>query len=550
MSSFLTKIVEQSPRSTRTSFDVNKPAGYPALRMETGTQAASLDAKVILSRMVSDTNREGEKTVCHFNDGGSILISNFLGALIRPGDEIDFPLPIYSISAGAEIYIRKISSSGRSRDLYQAPISYAAQPKADKRERLYVRAEVSSGQLGISSIHLPCEVVRDYFYVATRQQPWAHKASLYDVLRITPTASLAELRVAFSLRQLEFRAAGASNRDSATLERAFNILAQPELRACYDSLLKDPSAPALFPYGGFGSILVIGDRSRDGLTFFAMGILFFLPEHRERRFRAPLRCFDFHNDRAIYLDVRRKLEVILDQSAMPMAWDATWNQWRHLLGAKVELQGTYVQTGKYRHRRGEWHLVKWETALPSRIQVRLPADIAKQIETARRSYHRFGEFSEALEQIRTRIEREPMEREQLRSLCWDLGIPGDFDIAQITWKPDYDPSYYRQLCRRARRLYLYRDEYIFDTSGGIAVETPQLGHATYLFSKPQSLETFLAAYTATTKEAIRQNRTNVAERLGFLGRVVHGSNPRIWLRTLTARLGEAVDHAEAASEGG
>jgi len=518
--------------------------------METGTQAASLDAKVILSRMVSDTNREGEKTVCHFNDGGSILISNFLGALIRPGDEIDFPLPIYSISAGAEIYIRKISSSGRSRDLYQAPISYAAQPKADKRERLYVRAEVSSGQLGISSIHLPCEVVRDYFYVATRQQPWAHKASLYDVLRITPTASLAELRVAFSLRQLEFRAAGASNRDSATLERAFNILAQPELRACYDSLLKDPSAPALFPYGGFGSILVIGDRSRDGLTFFAMGILFFLPEHRERRFRAPLRCFDFHNDRAIYLDVRRKLEVILDQSAMPMAWDATWNQWRHLLGAKVELQGTYVQTGKYRHRRGEWHLVKWETALPSRIQVRLPADIAKQIETARRSYHRFGEFSEALEQIRTRIEREPMEREQLRSLCWDLGIPGDFDIAQITWKPDYDPSYYRQLCRRARRLYLYRDEYIFDTSGGIAVETPQLGHATYLFSKPQSLETFLAAYTATTKEAIRQNRTNVAERLGFLGRVVHGSNPRIWLRTLTARLGEAVDHAEAASEGG
>jgi len=550
LSSFLTKIVEQSPRSTRTSFDVNKPAGYPALRMETGTQAASLDAKVILSRMVSDTNREGEKTVCHFNDGGSILISNFLGALIRPGDEIDFPLPIYSISAGAEIYIRKISSSGRSRDLYQAPISYAAQPKADKRERLYVRAEVSSGQLGISSIHLPCEVVRDYFYVATRQQPWAHKASLYDVLRITPTASLAELRVAFSLRQLEFRAAGASNRDSATLERAFNILAQPELRACYDSLLKDPSAPALFPYGGFGSILVIGDRSRDGLTFFAMGILFFLPEHRERRFRAPLRCFDFHNDRAIYLDVRRKLEVILDQSAMPMAWDATWNQWRHLLGAKVELQGTYVQTGKYRHRRGEWHLVKWETALPSRIQVRLPADIAKQIETARRSYHRFGEFSEALEQIRTRIEREPMEREQLRSLCWDLGIPGDFDIAQITWKPDYDPSYYRQLCRRARRLYLYRDEYIFDTSGGIAVETPQLGHATYLFSKPQSLETFLAAYTATTKEAIRQNRTNVAERLGFLGRVVHGSNPRIWLRTLTARLGEAVDHAEAASEGG
>ena len=79
---------------------------------------------------------------------------------------------------------------------------------------------------------------------------------------------------------------------------------------------------------------------------------------------------------------------------------------------------------------------------------------------------------------------------------------------------------------------------------GIAAETPQLGHATYLFSKPQSIEAFLAAYTAATKEAIRQNRANVAERLGFLGRVVHGSNPKIWMRTLKQRLGEAADYAE------
>ena len=297
------------------------------------------------------------------------------------------------------------------------------------------------------------------------------------------------------------------------------------MRACYDSLLKDPSAPVLFPYGGFGLILVGGDRSRDGQTFFATQILSFQPELRERRFHAPLRNFDFYDDRAIYHDARRKLEVTLDQSAMPITWDATWNRWKHLLGAKVELQGTLVQTGKYWRRNGQWNLVKWETALPSRIRVKIPPSITDQIETARRSYHRFGKFSDALGQIRARIEREPMEREQLRSLCWDLGIPGDFDIAQITWKPDYDQSYYRQLCRRSRRLYLYRDEYIFDTSGGIAVETPQLGHATYLFSKPVSIEAFLAAYVATTKEAVRQNRANVAERLGFLGRVVHGIQP-------------------------
>ena len=517
--------------------------------MEASIQSSSESTEVILSRVISEANRDAEKTICHFSGGGGVLISNFLGALIRPGDEINFPLANDSAGAGTEIYIRKTSSGGRCRDLYQTPVSYAAQPKADKRERLYIRTEVPAGRLGISSIHLPCEVVRDYFYVATRRQPWARQTSLYAVLRITPTASLAELRVALKLRQLEFRAAGASNRDSATLERAFNILAQPELRACYDSLLKDLSAPAVFPYGGFGSILVAGDRSRDGQTLFASQILSFQPELQERRFHAPLRNFDFYDDRAIYRDVRRKLEVTLDQSAMRITWDATWNRWRHLLGAKVELQGTFVQTGKYRKRNAQWNLVKWETALPSRIHVKVPANIDEKVEAARWSYHRFGEFSDALGQIRARIEREPMEREQLRSLCWDFGIPGDFDVVQISWKPDYDSFFYQQLSRQARRLYLFRKEYIFDLPRAVAVETPQLGHATYLFSKPPNLESFLAAYIATTKEAIRQNRANVAERLGFLGRVVHGSDPRIWLRTLTARLGEAADSARVASEG-
>ena len=506
--------------------------------MEAANQSSSENAKVILRRVVSEAKREGETTVCSFKDGGTLLLSKFLGALIRPGDEIDLPLPTDSAEAGTEIYIRKTSSCGRSRDLYQAPISYAANPKADRRERLYVRTEVATSRLSISWIHLPCDIIRDYFYVATRHQAWERQTNLYAVLRITPTASLAELRVAFNLRQLELRVTGASNRDSAALERAFNILAQPELRACYDSLLKDPSAPALFPYGCFGSILVAGDRSRDGVTFFGTQILSFQPERRERRFRAPLRHFDFYNDRAIYRDIRRKLEVTLDQSAMPMAWDATWNQWRHLLGAKIELQGTFVKTGKYRHRRSEWDLVEWETALPSRVHVRLPADIAKQIETARRSYHRFGKFSDALGQIRARIECEPMEREQLRRLCWDLGIPGDFDIAQINWGPDFDPFFYQQLSRRARQIYLFRGQYIFDLPGGIAVETPQLGHATYLFSKSSSMEAFLAVYIKSSKEDIRRNRGNIAEKLGFLGRTIHDSNPCSWLENLESFLAE------------
>ncbi len=506
--------------------------------MEAAIRSSSESAEPILRRVVSGTKRECEKTMCHFDDGGSILLSNSLGALIQSGDQISFPLPTDSAETGSEVYVHKLSLSRRSRDLYQAPISYATQPKADKRDRLYVRAEVPKVGLGICSIHLPCEVIRDYFYVSTRGQRRERQTSLYDVLRITPTASLAELRVALKLRQLELRAAGASNRNSATFERAFNILAQPELRACYDSLLKDLSAPAVFPYGGFGSIVVAGDRSRDGQTFFAAQILSFQPELQEHRFHAPLRNFDFYDDRAIYRDVRRKLEVTLDQSAMPIPWDATWNRWRHLLGTKVELRGTFVQTGKYQRRNGHWSLVKWETGLPSRMRVKIPPDFTDQIETARRSYHRFGKFSDALGQIRARIKCEPMEREQLRRLCWDLGIPGDFDIAQINWRPDFDPFFYRQLSRRARQIYLFRGEYIFDLPGGIAVETPQLGHATYLFSKSSSMEAFLAVYIKSSKEDIRRNRGNIAEKLGFLGRTIHDSNPCSWLKNLELLLAE------------
>ena len=86
-------------------------------------------------------------------------------------------------------------------------------------------------------------------------------------------------------------------------------------------------------------------------------------------------------------------------------------------------------------------------------------------------------------------------------------------------------------------MYLFREEYIFD-AGGVVVETPQVGHATYLFAKPASMEAFLTLYIGTSKEDIRANRNNVAERLGFLGRIVHGVNPQAWLKELRTKLRE------------
>jgi hypothetical protein len=100
-------------------------------------------------------------------------------------------------------------------------------------------------------------------------------------------------------------------------------------------------------------------------------------------------------------------------------------------------------------------------------------------------------------------------------MCSELLIPGDFDVARISWRPDYDPFFYRQLSRRARRIYLFRDEYIFDVEKAVVVEPPQLGHATYVFAKPRSMDGFLSLYTKITKDDIRRNGNNAGELLGF-----------------------------------
>jgi len=474
---------------------------------------------------------------CVLVNRSKMLLSRLLASQITVGDEIAFRIPT-GHTAAPEICIRKADSSGTNRCLYQAPVGYVTQPKLDKRRQHFVSAQVQDGNLGISAIFLPCEALREYFYRLPQGDAHPTRPSLYEILGVSSRAAPAEIRLAFKLRHLELTAACAPHAEQVAVERAFNILGQPELRVCYDTLLGDPEAPAVFPYGGFGSILVRGEESRDGQTFFAHRILMFLPENRRRRFHLPLRNCDFYADRALCRDARRKLEFWLDPAVLHTTWDASWNRWKHLLGAKLEEDGTFVRGGKYRKRGGEWELVSWETALPSRLAVRLPADFPQQIETAQTAYHRFGQYSRALDEVRFYLEHRAIERAELERMCSELRIPGDFDIAQISWRPDYDPFFYRHLARRARRIYLFRDEYVFDVEKAVVVETPQLGHATYVFAKPSSMESFLALYTKTTKNNIRQNRDNIAAQLEFLGRVIHGPDPRAWLKEVRQRVGE------------
>jgi hypothetical protein len=75
-----------------------------------------------------------------------------------------------------------------------------------------------------------------------------------------------------------------------------------------------------------------------------------------------------------------------------------------------------------------------------------------------------------------------MERAEIERMFATMNVPGDFEVTQISWRPDYDSFFYQQLSSRALRIYLFRDEYIFELEKAVVVETPQLGNATYLFA--------------------------------------------------------------------
>ncbi len=509
--------------------------------------ARSSSSIAVCCERVASVTRQGEPASCVLANQSEVRLPSCLVTYLAAGDEIAFPLSLAD-AVGAEIYITKAAVSGAAPCFYLAPIGYVSQPKMDSRHQHFVSAGVLHGGLGVTTVYLPCAALREYFYRLPATDSESKRPTLYELLGAPANATPAEMRVAFKLSRLELEAVGAPRAERVALERAFNIVAQPELRAGYDALLADPEAPAIFPYGGFGSLLVSGERSRDGKTFFARRILAFLPEQRQRRFHVPLRKCDFYEDRALCRDVGRKLEFWIDPAVLHRVWDASWNRWKHLLGAKMEVDATFVQNGKYRKRGDRWELVQWETGLPSRITVRLPADFEQQIEKARSSYRRFGQYSRALDQVRMCLEHRAIVKSELERICSGLRIPDDFDIAQISWRPDYDEFFYRQLSRRARRVYLFRNEYIFELAKAVVVETPQLGHATYVFAKPRNMDSFLHLYTHSSKDDIRRNRDNAGERLGFLKRVIHGTNPRAWLKELGQHLGEKIDVAETVSD--
>ena len=165
------------------------------------------------------------------------------------------------------------------RHLYQAAVGYVSHPKQDNVITTSSRPRLSREVLAStrsSALVKSCAITSTT--CPMQPTPWRfHPLPGPAYSRQCDTELQASLRVAFKLRDLELQTMRCAAAEQVALERAFNIVGHPELRACYDLLLADAEAPALFPYGGLGSLLVGGELSRDGKTFFALRILAFSP---------------------------------------------------------------------------------------------------------------------------------------------------------------------------------------------------------------------------------------------------------------------------------
>ena len=490
----------------------------------------ALELRGITEVVTSDGSRQ-----CRFEDGTTAEVPSILARFLQPRVQLRF------LGASTEILIQR--STGRQhRQLLHATIGYVALPKPGKNGEAFVRAELPDCKVGPNALFLSEGALRRYFYLLDGEE--LH--SLYRLLRVQETATLDQLRFAWRMRSLELKVGDSKARDLPYVERAFNILAHADLRNCYDVLSKNEDAVPLFPYGGFGSILVDGHLADDGNAFFAERILAYKPQMTSRKVTLLLRRCEFLADRVVCRDPRRKLEVWLDSNVLPgLGWDLTWNHWKHWLRTRIEVQATFVHAGKYRLYNGEWTLRKWRAALPSRLEVHAPSNIAEDVQQAQTIHALLGEHADLVQRIRNQCEKNPIEHAQVERWFDQVNASAHLKPHHVTWRPDYDPYYFEQLRKRSRTWFLFRDEYLFVWRNVLVAEIPQPGHATYLFAKPENQDDFLECYARLTREDIRRNRGDLATELGFVGRVVRGKRKKRWLADVLKQAGEQADYIEA-----
>jgi len=477
---------------------------------------------------------------CALSDGGSLPVSPILASRLRANDRVS--VLTANIDASSPDLLIERPTIPHFPQLLLATIGYAAQPK-EGAHGVFVRVELP-GSIGLKTLILSGAAIREYFYLLHGDE--SPDESLYDILRTPEHATPADLRLAWRLRSVELESGGATRAVRSRTERAFNILAHPDLRTCYDRMRMDPDAPPLFPYCGFGSILAEGQLSEDGQAFFGRRIVAFKPEMTTRKVTLLFRRCDFLPDRIVCRDPRRKIEIWLDGNLLPgLHWDLTWNSWKHWLKSRIEVEATLVSAGRYRLRKGEWILRQWSAALPSRLRVIPPEALAADIARARALHSLLGEHADLVRHAGTQIAKYPVEHTTVQKWFDDLGVSPDLRPHYVSWLPDYEPYYFEQLRKRSQTWLLFRNEYLFVWPHVLIAEIPEPGHATYVFSRPAHLDDFMHTYAGIDRDDVRHNRNDVASRLGFIGRVVRGRRKQRWLNDVLKRAGEKTDYIEA-----
>jgi hypothetical protein len=382
------------------------------------------------------------------------------------------------------------------------------------------------GASDLKRVIVTAEAIKRYFYP---KSVCNGGLSLYEVLSADKNANLAALRLAWRVKTVAVRLSSAHDL-KAKVERAFNLLANPEVRAAYDAWLQDEDNPLPFPYAASGDCVVAGRLSKDGETFFADSILAYKPNVQPKRIEVLLRQCEFLPDRIIFRDSKRKVEIWLDAGLLEgLRWDSTWNTWKPWLRSRIAIASDFVEAPKVNFDGGERVVTSWWIALPSRISVVTPASLSEDIERARAFHDLLGRHADILTKVREEVAREPVEASTIQFWFDELGAAPALRPEFATWQPDYDEFYFDQLRQRSRVWFLFREEYLFVLPGAVVSAIPMAGHASYIFAEPPDMDRFLRRYSGVARTDIRMNKDGVATELGFVGRVLRGTKRKRWL---------------------
>jgi hypothetical protein len=463
---------------------------------------------------------KSELELCKAGEGTSAFGPHQIPELLRPhlhpGDHL---LRLGDSSLLVRSRLRK------SQELAFVSMRWGSGLARSGRGEDWLRIPISPTDIApITKILLSASAIEKYFYSLTDRS-----SDLYRVLRVKRTAELIDIRLAWRVARVGGTANG-NLKELRELERAFNLLANPEVREAYDAWLQDEDNPLPFPYAASGDCVVAGQLSKDGETFFADSILAFKPNVEPKRIEVLLRQCEFLPDRIVFKDSKRKVEIWLDAGLLEgLRWNSTWNNWKPWLRSRISIASDFVEAPKVHFEDGERVVTSWWIALPSRISVAVPASLSDDIESARAFHGLLGRHADILTKVCEEVAREPVEASTVQFWFDELGAGPALKPEFATWQPDYDAFYFDQLRQRSRVWFLFREEYLFVLPGAVVSEIPMAGHASYIFAEPPDMERFLRRYSGVVRTDIRVNKDGVATELGFVGRVLHGTKRKRWL---------------------